>query len=674
MNKFRIKALKAVYKKEIIDVLRDKRTLVIMILLPLILYPLIMLASSQLGILIMRSQEEKVFDVAFDFPPDNRLEKLIEERYEDYKINIKYIEDAAKAFEDGEVKLYVTREIKNSKELYKIYYNSSDTDASTALNRVRNLFKDYKTMITTNYIEDAGLDADFIMEPIAYEAVDVVEEEEITGMIFGTILPFILIVGVVTGAMYPAIDVTSGEKERGTLETLLTLPVSNMELMGGKFLAVSTVAVASAILNFISMVLVGLFMIISIASQAAGGEKAINISLAPLIIPFIITLVCLVVFALFVSAIILCVTSFAKSFKEANNYMTPVLLIFMLPAFVSIVPGVNLTPRTAAIPVANIALLIREVMALNYDVTNMAIVLMSNVIYAVIGVVALSKIYNSESVLFGSGTEFNLLERRSHIIKGSKVTLGDGLILYSVGLLLLIYLSSFFTLKLGFYGIAATQLFILALPLIAAFYLKADFKKTFKLKLPCIKDIIGTLILWIGTFILANLVGNILLYLFPENEEVVTQLNIILKGDNLWITLLVVALLPAICEELFFRGFIYSSLEGSVKVRNAVIINGLMFALYHIDFVRIIPTFILGAAFAFAVSKSGSIFLSIAMHFVNNAVGVLALFYPEVFESLDQAIMAVEDGWIRMAILLLLAALLIAAGYRIISSSSGDKR
>ena len=117
MNKFRIKALKAVYKKEIIDVLRDKRTLVIMILLPLILYPLIMLASSQLGILIVRSQEEKVFDVAFDFPPDNRLEKLIEERYEDYKINIKYIEDVAKAFEDGEVKLYVTREIKSSKEL-----------------------------------------------------------------------------------------------------------------------------------------------------------------------------------------------------------------------------------------------------------------------------------------------------------------------------------------------------------------------------------------------------------------------------------------------------------------------------------------------------------------------------------------------------------------------------
>ena len=369
MDNFRLKALKAVYKKEIIDILRDKRTLVIMILLPLILYPIIMLASSQVGMLIVRSQSEKVFDVAFDFPLDDRLEKLIEERYEDYKLSIKYPEEPFKAFEAGEVKLYVTREEENSRELYKIYYNSSDTDASTAMNRLRNLFSDYKHMITTEYIEDAGLDAEFIMDPIAYEAVDVADDEEKTGMIFGMILPFILIVGVATGAMYPAIDVTSGEKERGTLETLLTLPISNMELMGGKFLAVSTVAVVSAILNFISMVLVGLFMISSIASQVPGGEGAISVNLAPLIIPFIITLICIAVFAFFVSAVILCVTSFAKSFKEANNYMTPVLLIFMLPAFVSIVPGVTLTPRTAAIPVSNIALLIREVMALNYNIT-----------------------------------------------------------------------------------------------------------------------------------------------------------------------------------------------------------------------------------------------------------------------------------------------------------------
>jgi len=674
LDNFRLKALKAVYKKEIIDILRDKRTLVIMILLPLILYPVIMLASSQVGMLIVRSQAEKVFDVAFDFPLDNRLGKLIEERYEDYKINIKYIEDAQKAFENGEVKLYVTREEKSPKELYKIYYNSSDADASTAMNRIRNLFSDYKHMLTTDYIEGAGLDADFVMEPIVYEAVDMADDEEKTGMIFGMILPFILIVGVATGAMYPAIDVTSGEKERGTLETLLTLPISNMELMGGKFLAVSTVAVVSTFLNFISMILFGLFMISSIASQASGGDGAVSVNLALLIIPFIITLVCLVVFALFVSAVTLCVTSFAKSFKEANNYMTPVLLVFMLPAFVSVVPGVELTPRTAAIPVANIALLIREVMAFKYDVTSMAIVLISNIIYAIIGVIVLSKIYNSESVLFGSGTEFNLLERRSHIIKGSKITLGDGLILYSVGLLLLIYLSSFFALKFGFYGIAATQVFILALPLIAAFYLKADFKKTFKLKLPSIKDVIGTLILWIGTFILANLVGNILLYLFPENEEVVTQLNVVLKGDNLWITLLVVALLPAICEELFFRGFIFSSLENSIKARNAVILAGLMFALYHINFIRIVPTFILGAAFAFAVYRTGSIFVSIIMHFINNAVAALSLFYPDAFERLEQVIMVVENDWIMAGIHLLFAGLLIAVGYKILGSSVRDKR
>ena len=299
----------------------------------------------------------------------------------------------------------------------------------------------------------------------------------------------------------------------------------------------------------------------------------------------------------------------------------------------------------------------------------MAIVLISNIIYAVIGIVALSKIYNSESVLFGSGSEFNLLERRSHIIKGSKITVGDGLILYSAGLLFLIYLSSFFALKLGFYGIAATQAVILALPLIAALYLKADLKKTFKLKLPRMKDIIGALVLWLGTFILANLAGNILLYLFPENEELVTQLNVILKGDNLWITLLVVALLPAICEELFFRGFIFSSLEGSVKLRSAIILTGLMFALYHVDFIRIIPTFILGIALAIALSETGSILVSIVMHFVNNAVAVLSLFYPKAFESLAEIIMVVENDWIRIVMYLLVAVFLIAVGYRILSFS-----
>jgi len=666
LSKFRWKALKAVYKKEIMDILRDKRTLVIMILFPLLLYPIIMIASSQVGMLIVRSQEEKVVNIAFDFPLEGRLHKFVEENSEVYKISIKYVENAEEALKNGEIMSYVTREERDSKEIYKIHYNSSDSDGSTALNRIRDLFRDYKQMLTVNYIQEAGLNAEFVMNPIAYEAVDVAENEEKTGMIFGMILPFILIVGLVTGAMYPAIDVTSGEKERGTLETLLTLPISNMELMGGKFLAVSSIAVVSAILNFVSMILAGLLMISSIASQTEDGNGIISVNLAPLIVPFFITLVCIIVFAFFVSAVVLCVTSFAKSFKEANNYMTPVMMLFMLPAFVSVIPGVVLNPMTASIPVVNIALLIREVMAFNYDLTSMAVVLINNIVDAMIGVLVLSRIYNSENILFGTGTEFNFLERRSNIIKGSKINPGDGLILYAVGLLILVYLSSLFTIKFGFYGTAATQFIILLMPLLAAFYLKADFKETFKIKLPKAIDIIGGLVLWAGGFILANLVGNFLLYLFPQNEEIITRLNYLLKGDNVWITLLVTALLPAICEELFFRGFIFSSLDGSVKPNRAIMLTGLLFALYHIDFIRIIPTFILGTAFTLAVFKTKSIIVPAVMHFINNAVAAVSLFYPESFEKFAQMIGFTGNSMVNAAIYLLIAVLLVMAGYKLL--------
>jgi sodium transport system permease protein len=631
-----------------------------------------MLASSQIGILIMQSQEEKVFDVAFNFTLDSRLEALIKEGFEDYKINIKNLEAEAaiEAFKNKEVMSYVSREKVNSKEVYKIYYNSSDADTATASNRIKDIIQDYSRMLTRDYIEKAGLDAEFIMEPVSYELIDVSADEEKTGMIFGMILPFILVVGIVTGAMYPAIDVTSGEKERGTLETLLTLPINNMELMGGKFLAVSTVAVVTAILNFISMILVGLFMINSLSSQVTNGEVIASVNLTPLILPFIITLICIVIFSFFVSAVVLCVTSFAKSFKEANNYMTPVILLFMLPAFIAIAPDVTLNTMTAAIPVVNVVLLIKEVLKFNYNAANMVIVLISSIAYTLIAVIALAKIYNSENILFGTGVELNFLEKRNNIIKGSKISPGDGLILYAVGLLVLFYLSSLFTLKLGFYGIAATQAVILAMPMLAALYLKADFKKTFKFRLPRVTDVIGGLIFWFGAFILANLAGNFLLYLFPQNEEVVSQLNAMLKGDNIWITLLVAALLPGICEELFFRGFIFSSLEGSVKSWNAVVLAGLMFALYHIDFIRIAPTFILGVAFTFALFKTGSILVPAIMHFANNAIAVFSLFYPEVFERFDQIIRITDNNGIRIVVYLLIAGLLIIIGYRILKRAT----
>lgn len=668
MPKIRFNILLAVFKKEMLDIQRDKRTLAIMILLPLILYPLLLLATSQVTMMLMKSREDKVYSVAFDFAMDTRLENLITEKGQDYKLVITDPENPAESLDMQEIMAYVTLEDEGGKAVYQIHYKSSQGDSDAASGRIKNILEDYKQLLTKNYLVNAGLDPEIVMEPISYNYVDLSAGEEVTGMFLGSILPFLLIIALVTGAMYPAIDVTSGEKERGTLETLLTLPISSLELMGGKFMAVSLVAVVSAVLNFLSLTLVGVFLLNNIASQAFNGEKALVFNISSMFLPFLLILLCIIIFAFLVSAVVLCITSLAKSFKEANNYMTPVIMIFMFPALVTMIPEVSLTAKTAALPVVNISLLIRDALTMDYNALNIAIVMISNIGYALVAVTFLSRIYNSENILFGTRGELNLLERRSHIIPGSKINPGDGLIIYLVGFLLLFYLSSVFMEKLGFFALAANEAVILGLTILAAVYLKADLKQTFKLRLPALKDIAGGLVLWLGAFILANLAAELLLELFPQNEEVVSQLAKILRGDTLWITLLIVALLPAVCEELLFRGLIFSSLQGSVKTSLAIFLTGFMFALYHMDFIRLAPTLILGILFTLALYRTGSILIPITMHFINNSTGVVFLFYPDTAEKLNLAALLTGNPVLQTVIYLLLSILLITAGVRILKT------
>lgn len=661
MGKLRGKAVKAVFRKEIIDILRDKRTLAIMILLPLILYPALMILGSQVSMMVMRTQETKVFAVAFDFRADPSLIGLMETGYDDYRLIVSDPRDIEKAFDANEITAYTTRTMDGSRPVYTVYYKSSDSDSNTASNRLYRLLNDYNALLSRQAILDADLEPAIILEPISYTFVNLADDGEQAGMFLGMILPLILVLGLVTGAMYPAIDVTAGEKERGTLETLLTLPVNNIELMTGKYAAVSTIAIISALLNFVSLLLAGIFMLQNLAAQA-GEDAFMELSIIRFMPAFIITLVCIVIFALFVSAVILCVTSLAKSFKEAQNYITPMMLLFMLPAYLPMIPDMRLSAATAAIPVLNIALLIKDVLLFRTDFTNIAIVFLSNLGYVFIGLIVLSRIYHSEGILFGSTLDFSLFERRSNIIKGGGISPADGLFVYITGALILFYLSSVLVLRWGTWGVAATQLILLGIALAASVYLKADSKKTFNLSLPVPKHLLAGLCLWMGAFMTANLAGQLLLHYIPMNTEQLTALEGILMGDSLWITLVVVAVLPAICEELFFRGFLIFSLKGSMKTTAVIVISGILFGIVHLDFIRLLPTTILGMAFGYAVLKSGSILVPLLMHLLNNGTAVLVHFYPQAGAYMQTMLEVMGGGLMAVAVYVGIAAVSTTIG------------
>ncbi|MEG2786847.1 MAG: ABC transporter permease subunit/CPBP intramembrane protease [Romboutsia sp.] len=630
----RTKIVNQIFKKEILDILRDKKTLFMMIILPILLYPILMVGMTQVMTMSMNSMQQENINIAFNKEPDTALIKVIDKSNEAKKeknseagafkiINSKYYK---KDLNDGKIDAYIAINEKNGTKDFKVYIDSSEDSASMAESELEDVLKEYKEDLVKDNVEKSGLDVKTTLDPINYETVDVAKNEELAGHLLGQLLPFVLIIGLLMGAMYPAIDVMAGEKERGTLETLFTLPITNLELVMGKYMAVSACAIASAILNLLSIFISIGFVC---ASQGIASEMGmINIDFSQMVIPVIITIICVCLFAMVVSAVSMCVCSLAKSFKDAQNYITPVSLFVMIPSYVSMIPNITLNSFTATIPVVNISLLIKSVLTFNSNISLIALVLVSNLVFVIISVLLLSKMFNSEEILFGSSKSFSLLEKRSNLKKGNMPGIADGITLYAVGIVLLIYVGSLIQLKFGMAGLALTQVMIIALPLIFAWYIKSDFKKTFSIKVPSVSHVLGGIILWVGTFIVVNLITQVILFLFPQNMQVVEGLNEVLKVDNGLVNLIVVAVMPAICEEFFFRGFVFNSFSQSKAKKAqmwAVICSGVLFGFMHIDFIRVIPTSILGIALGYAVWKSGSIFIPMIMHFLNNAVAVGAL-------------------------------------------------
>ncbi len=673
----RSKIVKSIFKKEMLDILRDKKTLFMMIVLPIILYPVMMILFSQVMMMSANSMETKEMPIAIKGNVDSQLISMINEgkkTEETGKLKIVEVKNYKKAIEDETIVAYI--EAKEGNKKYNIYANSSNSDYSTAIDRIEQILNDYKQEKIDKNLVEKGLDIKETLQPITYKTIDIAKNEEIAGHMLGQILPFILITGILMGAIYPAIDVMAGEKERGTLETLLTLPISNLELVMGKYMAVSFSAIVTAIFNVISILLTLVYLVTS-AGLSTSELGIASFDFNKLIFPLIITVICVCLFAMVVSAISMCVCSLAKSFKDAQNYMTPITLLVMIPSYVSMIPNVVLDKFTATIPVVNISLLIKSVLSFNSDLELISLVLISNLVFVILSVVLLSKMFNSEDILFGSSASFSFLEKRSDIKKGSMPSVSDGIILYALSVVLLIYVGSTIQLKFGMGGVALTQVMIIGLPLLFAYYIKVDFKKVFNIKMPKVRHLIGAVVLWIGGYILVSISSQTLLNIFPQNMEVLENLNHALYKDDFLINLFVIALMPAICEEMLFRGFIFTSFKSKKNANMAIIGSAILFGFMHIDFIRIIPTAILGVILAYAVYKTGSIFVAMLIHFINNGLVVLMMHYPKnnianVVEYVNIYSPNFDIG--RFVILIVLSAILLVIGSLLLKNNVKDDK
>lgn len=365
----------------------------------------------------------------------------------------------------------------------------------------------------------------------------------------------------------------------------------------------------------------------------------------------------------------MCTCVFAKSFKEANNYATPVMLIFMFGSYVTMIPDMELTAQTAAIPIVNVALLVEGLFQFSYNYGLFAIVLFSNVAYSLLAIMILGKIYNSEAVLFSEGlSSIKLVSKRSDIKEKQMPGFGDVILLLCVVLLLIFYVGSYAQIKWGFAGVAIQQGIILLCPLVYAWYIKADGKKLFSLKPVKPLQILGSVFMGIGAFLGALLIGGLLMPVFPDSAEGLTQLDNMLTEVPVSLLVLVVALMPAIGEELLFRGFVMGTLKNKCKPVVTVLVTTLIFAAYHMSLIKMFTIGIVGLGLTLAAYKTGSIAASMCVHFLNNLLSVLISKYPEQLQKIFPVLFKEKLGISGMLILAAVMIVGVSIGWMLISS------
>ncbi len=659
------KIVKCLYKKEIIDVLRDKKTVLMMLVVPLVVYPLLIVVTMQVMAMVSTELSESTYIIAVDTADGTEYSDIfVDNAEEGYYFKLVEVDDYSQALRAQGIDAYITNENKNGKEIFKVYYLSAVTNSSYAAGMIEDVLTEYSNRTTVKLIEEAGLDVETVLAPVDIEFNDMSSNEESAGNMMGNLISFMLVVSLLMGTMYPAIDTTAGERERGTLETVLTLPVSNQELIMSKFLTVATIGIVSAILNVISMGGISVYMIKMMEDMGAAQMNVDMMRFAPALL---VCVLCIFAFAVFISAITMCVCAFAKTYKEANNYITPLMLVVMFASFVGFVPNIELTSNMALVPVANICLLIRDILVFKFDIGIIAIVLISNIAYGIIAVMLLGKIYNSEAILFGdSGSSVQILEKRSNMKKGGVPTVGDAWLVIAVVAVGMIYVGGMMQIKFGYYGIMGSQLIFFVVPFALALYTKKDIRQTFKLRLCKLQYVIGGIVMSIGAIIVGMVLSTFMSMLFENSAQGVSESMDFLMTDNIFKMLLVVAIAPAVCEELLFRGFLLSALENKLKVKNAILIVAIVFGVFHMSIVKFLTTALLGYVFAYLAHKSNSIIPGMLMHFINNGLSCIVMFYPKTVSKVFPILVAEQVTATELVAMVLIGLVLLFIGIKIV--------
>jgi sodium transport system permease protein len=391
-----------VYRKELRDSLRDRRTLISMIVIPMLMIPGIMISVAAITMKMVNKAREEIPTVMVLGGDDSPVLRAALAKNPKLRL-APFAADWKRQISDKQLRAAV--EIPAGFEAaldrgapaeIEIYNYEGELRSDLAVGELRDFLNGYREKTVTDRLVARGLPATLV-KPFETKTQNVAPPEKVTGNRFGGMIPYLFILLCFTGAMYPAMDLTAGEKERGTMETILCSPVARTDLVLGKFLMVLTASLTTAV---VSIVTTGItFVIIGLM---AGGSASAQSGAMPTLDPAGLLLVIAMVFpvAVLFCSVLLAVSLFAKSIKEASSYATPLIILIIVPAMMGMMPGVELNARLALVPVLNIALASKELVSGVFHWYYLALIFGSTCVYAGAALAVCVRMFNREDVLF----------------------------------------------------------------------------------------------------------------------------------------------------------------------------------------------------------------------------------------------------------------------------------
>ena len=400
-----------VYLKELRDALRDRRTLISMFVVPTLVIPLIILGFGLVTAKIVRkarAETPAVMVLGGKDSPQVQAALAAHPRFrvvpprEDFRtaISNKTLRAAVELPDDFDAAL-----AENRATTVRLYTYDGEFKSGFATGELDRFFRDYRERAIQTRLTERGLPPSLV-KPFDITRQNVAAPEKVGGNLIGGIIPYLVILLCFTGAMYPAMDITAGEKERGTLETLLCSPVGRTEIVLGKFLVVLTSALSTVVFAGLSALVtfpLGAWLFApEVAPVRAAAAAAAARTPMPQIDPlgFLASLAMVVPIAVLVSAGLLALSLFAKSYKEAQSYVSPLIVVIILPALAAMLPGVELTFYLSLIPILNVSLVCKELVSGVFNWAHLLLIFSSSCVYAGVAILLAVRMFNRESVLF----------------------------------------------------------------------------------------------------------------------------------------------------------------------------------------------------------------------------------------------------------------------------------